>query len=276
MVVLARLSGIPARLAVGYATGDYDERAGEYVVTELQAHSWPELYFPGYGWIPFEPTPARLYPPRTELARVSPPLAEAMPADMEAGMAELRGLATAQAVTRRRWSMVMGFLGVLNGLLACWLVSRTVRQLSPASILAAPGEAGRGLRPVNALGRPAGASRPAGRDAAGVCGGVGRPRRRTSPAAPVGPGAGPGRQPGSWRPMRLRWSSSMKSPLTDPMSAARPPLPLSAPSGGCAVGCLEASAVGEYRCETGCQVDSVHPHGLSCALGLALYEAVAS
>ena len=56
MVVMARSVGIPARLAVGYAMGSYDFQQGAYVVTEKDAHAWPELYFPDYGWIPFEPT----------------------------------------------------------------------------------------------------------------------------------------------------------------------------------------------------------------------------
>jgi len=55
-VVLARLAGIPARLAVGYAMGEYDPNHGCYRVTEMDAHSWPEVYFPGHGWISFEPT----------------------------------------------------------------------------------------------------------------------------------------------------------------------------------------------------------------------------
>ena len=59
MVVMARAVGIPARLAVGYATGRYDAPAGHYVVTAADAHAWPELYFPKYGWIPFEPTAGR-------------------------------------------------------------------------------------------------------------------------------------------------------------------------------------------------------------------------
>ncbi|MGA9349507.1 MAG: DUF3488 and transglutaminase-like domain-containing protein [Anaerolineae bacterium] len=57
MVVMARSVGIPARLAVGYAMGSYDFQQGAYVVTEQNGHAWPELYFPDYGWIPFEPTP---------------------------------------------------------------------------------------------------------------------------------------------------------------------------------------------------------------------------
>ena len=59
MVVLARSVGLPARLAVGYAPGRYDEEGGFFEVTGEQAHSWVEVYFPRYGWIPFEPTAAR-------------------------------------------------------------------------------------------------------------------------------------------------------------------------------------------------------------------------
>lgn len=56
MVVLARAAGLPARVAVGYATGTYDPRAARYTVVGSDAHSWPQVYFPGYGWIDFEPT----------------------------------------------------------------------------------------------------------------------------------------------------------------------------------------------------------------------------
>ncbi len=59
MVVLARAAGIPARLAVGYATGNYNLHSGLYIVTQADAHSWVEVYFPGIGWVPFEPTASR-------------------------------------------------------------------------------------------------------------------------------------------------------------------------------------------------------------------------
>jgi transglutaminase-like putative cysteine protease len=62
MVVLARASGIPARLAVGYASGSYDPAQQHYVITAADAHSWPELYFPGIGWVEFEPTAAQPVP----------------------------------------------------------------------------------------------------------------------------------------------------------------------------------------------------------------------
>lgn len=56
MVVLARSSGLPARFVSGYASGDYDASTAEYVVRDLHAHSWPEVYFPEIGWVEFEPT----------------------------------------------------------------------------------------------------------------------------------------------------------------------------------------------------------------------------
>jgi transglutaminase-like putative cysteine protease len=56
MVVMLRSLGIPARTVSGYAEGRYDEETGLYYITERDAHTWVEVYFPGYGWIEFEPT----------------------------------------------------------------------------------------------------------------------------------------------------------------------------------------------------------------------------
>ncbi|MBN1890331.1 MAG: hypothetical protein JW850_20220 [Thermoflexales bacterium] len=58
MVVLARAAGLPARLVTGYASGSYDATEARFIVTEADAHAWVEVYFPGYGWIEFEPTAA--------------------------------------------------------------------------------------------------------------------------------------------------------------------------------------------------------------------------
>ncbi len=55
--VLARLLGIPSRIAVGYTAGTTSGHSGIWQVTTADAHAWPELYFPGYGWLRFEPTP---------------------------------------------------------------------------------------------------------------------------------------------------------------------------------------------------------------------------
>ena len=56
MAVLARLLGIPSRVAVGYTAGTPSVHH-EWKVTTADAHAWPELYFPTVGWIRFEPTP---------------------------------------------------------------------------------------------------------------------------------------------------------------------------------------------------------------------------
>jgi transglutaminase-like putative cysteine protease len=56
MVVLLRIEGIPARLAVGYAQGEYDTERAVYHVLNADAHAWVEVYFPRYGWVEFEPT----------------------------------------------------------------------------------------------------------------------------------------------------------------------------------------------------------------------------
>jgi transglutaminase-like putative cysteine protease len=57
MAALARLLGIPARVAIGFTAGT-PVAGSEWVVTSHDAHAWPELYFQGYGWLRFEPTPA--------------------------------------------------------------------------------------------------------------------------------------------------------------------------------------------------------------------------
>jgi len=55
-VVLARLAGLPARFVTGFAPGNWSPVDRLWVITEADAHSWPEVYFPEVGWVPFEPT----------------------------------------------------------------------------------------------------------------------------------------------------------------------------------------------------------------------------
>lgn len=56
---MARSLGIPARVAVGFTWGDWDEARQEYVVSGRHAHAWPEVHFAGVGWVVFDPTPGR-------------------------------------------------------------------------------------------------------------------------------------------------------------------------------------------------------------------------
>jgi hypothetical protein len=63
MALLLRMAGIPSRVAVGFTSGRYDSATKQYVVTDTDAHSWVEAWFPGYGWVKFDPTP-----PSTQLS----------------------------------------------------------------------------------------------------------------------------------------------------------------------------------------------------------------
>ena len=58
-VVMARMVGLPARLAIGYVGGQPGLSPWDRVVVEENSHSWPEVYFPDWGWVRFEPTAAR-------------------------------------------------------------------------------------------------------------------------------------------------------------------------------------------------------------------------
>ena len=55
--LMLRSLGIPARLATGYSTGEYDSVLNQAVVREHDAHAWVEVLFPGHGWVPVDPTP---------------------------------------------------------------------------------------------------------------------------------------------------------------------------------------------------------------------------
>jgi len=57
MAMMLRLLGIPARVAAGFVPGHY--RDGVWRVTDHDAHTWVEVWFRGYGWLPFDPTPGR-------------------------------------------------------------------------------------------------------------------------------------------------------------------------------------------------------------------------
>jgi transglutaminase-like putative cysteine protease len=57
MALMLRYLGIPARVAVGFTSGRFDE--GVWTVTDHDAHAWVEAWFRGYGWVSFDPTPGR-------------------------------------------------------------------------------------------------------------------------------------------------------------------------------------------------------------------------
>lgn len=92
MAILLRLDGIPSRVVGGYFPAPFDAANSGHLYREKNAHLWVEAFFPGYGWIPFEPTANRdelqygnLTPPEEESASLPtpeptpPPVTEATP-----------------------------------------------------------------------------------------------------------------------------------------------------------------------------------------------------
>jgi transglutaminase-like putative cysteine protease len=57
MTVMLRDMGIPARYVGGFLPGEYNDLGGDYIIRASDAHTWVEAYFPGFGWITFDPTP---------------------------------------------------------------------------------------------------------------------------------------------------------------------------------------------------------------------------
>jgi hypothetical protein len=57
MAIMLRTLRIPSRVVNGFRTGEFNDLTSQYLIRESDAHSWVEAYFPGYGWISFDPTP---------------------------------------------------------------------------------------------------------------------------------------------------------------------------------------------------------------------------
>jgi transglutaminase-like putative cysteine protease len=118
MAVLARSLGIPARVAVGYATGAYDEALGGYVVRAADAHAWPELLIDG-RWLPFEPTPVRPLPARSGPAPAPAPVPAPAPAPQPAPWAA-------------PWPWALAAAGLaLAALVAAWWLRRAGPRPAP-------------------------------------------------------------------------------------------------------------------------------------------------
>ncbi|GAA3692803.1 DUF3488 and transglutaminase-like domain-containing protein [Arthrobacter ginkgonis] len=87
MALMARTLGIPSRIAIGYSPGRETSQTRQgpngtvltgYVLSARNAHAWPELHFPGIGWVPFEPTPGRGAVPEYAPAPTAAPADPAM------------------------------------------------------------------------------------------------------------------------------------------------------------------------------------------------------
>ncbi|MGH9511040.1 MAG: transglutaminase TgpA family protein [Terriglobales bacterium] len=69
MAIMLRTLGIPSRVVNGFRTGEFNDLTSQYVMRERDAHSWVEAYFPGYGWVSFDPTPVGTVESRASWSR---------------------------------------------------------------------------------------------------------------------------------------------------------------------------------------------------------------
>ncbi|RMF49995.1 MAG: transglutaminase family protein, partial [Anaerolineae bacterium] len=122
---LARAAGLPARLAVGYLGGDYDPQTRTYTLHGDDAHSWPEVYFPGYGWIPFEPTAGRPALERPETPPILPP------APSEAVPLPVRWM---QIPSANRIGLVL-LLGIVVVGIVQWVQGERLKRLPPRRVV---------------------------------------------------------------------------------------------------------------------------------------------
>ncbi len=120
MAVMTRVVGIPSRLVTGFSSGTYDYNARRFVVVQANAHSWVEVYFPGIGWVEFEPT-SNLPPfprPGETASQNTPIVGLPTPAPVtKAGGTQINWSVLRQPLTILEW-----ILTVLAVLLLLWLL----------------------------------------------------------------------------------------------------------------------------------------------------------
>ena len=134
MVVLARAAGLPARMVVGYHTGKYNADLDAYLVSEAEAHSWPEIYFPDYGWIEFEPTAGRPALSRDDALPFAPSLDTDIPTELREKAPSLDLLGMLKSVS----NYLLGGLLVAIAAGAIWALARIIRTrgLPPTTVVA--------------------------------------------------------------------------------------------------------------------------------------------
>lgn len=151
MAVLLRAAGVPSRIVVGYHGVALDPATQSYVYRESDAHAWVEAYFPGYGWIPFEPTPSEPVREYGVTRQTQSPTPEATfapsptPEPTATAAAEASPTAVLPAIDQVAppanndgswvdWLPIVGFGGVVLGIIGIWAYwTVSMRGLSPAA-----------------------------------------------------------------------------------------------------------------------------------------------
>jgi hypothetical protein len=121
MAMLLRMGGIPARVAAGFTSGSRASSSHPWTVTDIDAHAWVEAWFPHYGWVRFDPTPASAPARGGDTAL---PIVKNLPgADSAQSAAPLRDIGAARAATT-----VAGHHG--SGGPSLWLIALAVILLA--------------------------------------------------------------------------------------------------------------------------------------------------
>ncbi|HEU0116885.1 MAG TPA: transglutaminase domain-containing protein, partial [Thermomicrobiales bacterium] len=168
MAVLLRMDGIPARVVGGYYRVPFDQQDNGFLYREKNAHLWVEVYFPGYGWIPFEPTASQQpltygeTPPAAQAAATPAPAPTAAPppAATPAAVTEPPTAAGPRSNPLANPRRVLGWAGLalLAALLLASLLAVAAWNLGFRGLPPTGGVWARVLRGGQLLGVPAAAS----------------------------------------------------------------------------------------------------------------------
>jgi len=125
MALMARIAGIPTRVAIGFLPGT--QSGDRWLVTSHDMHAWPELYFAGQGWVRFEPTPSVAVPPPWTV--VAPNQPSAAPSTAAEPSASSTARPSAQATQDHQSPSATGVSNSESSRIRTWIIVGAVGLL---------------------------------------------------------------------------------------------------------------------------------------------------